>query len=253
MRAFEECWAEVEVVVRRVCRSYVGRYDEPDDLLQRVRIRAWRGHRSFRGDAPYLAWVCAIARNEARHQARLQARRRSREVSLESSASIETIPEATTEPPAADIEEGSSKLVVLLIAEAERAGVLSTIDAAILLQRVKANEKGWEDIGQAIGITAANAAQRHLRAIPKLRMFLFMVRPELLGGLDEVRRAFLECNRVSTSSKTSINSVNLTESEAKTFNKIILGDRKSVVYTPQLYAELRSACMKVIRFLPILI
>ena len=81
-------------------------------------------------------------------------------------------------------------------------------------------------------------AVMHCRAIPKLRVFLFQNRAELLGGLEAIKAAF-DCALETKSDP-------LTQGEAEVFRRIVL-DRRSDYRKPGWQLALRSACGKVIR------
>ena len=75
-RALTELVRATQPAVWRLC-SLLGQPGEPADLSQETYLRAIKAMRSFRGDAPVLAWLLAIARRTcADHVRRTQRNRR---------------------------------------------------------------------------------------------------------------------------------------------------------------------------------
>lgn len=75
-RALEALVVETHGAVRAVCHR-LGSDGEVDDLVQDVYLRAVRALPGYRGDAPVLPWLLAIARNTcADHVRRRQRERR---------------------------------------------------------------------------------------------------------------------------------------------------------------------------------
>jgi RNA polymerase sigma-70 factor (ECF subfamily) len=60
--ALAELVRATQPLVWRVCTN-LGSKGEEEDLVQETYLRALRGLRSFRGEAPVRAWLAAIARN----------------------------------------------------------------------------------------------------------------------------------------------------------------------------------------------
>lgn len=51
--------------LRGVIRRMVGHPEDTDDLVQEALLRAWNGRASFRGDARFSTWLCAIGTRAA--------------------------------------------------------------------------------------------------------------------------------------------------------------------------------------------
>ena len=64
---------------------------------------------------------------------------------------------------------------------AVRTGELSETEGAIVLTRLADPDVTWEQIGEQFGMEGGACAVVHCRALPKLRVFLFTHRPDLLG------------------------------------------------------------------------
>jgi len=75
-RAFGELVRRHQGMVRGFLRRMLGGgADLADDLAQETFIKAHRNLRSYRGDATFVAWLCAIAANELRAEWRRRKRR----------------------------------------------------------------------------------------------------------------------------------------------------------------------------------
>ena len=77
--SFDTAWRQVALGVLSWCRREMRDDDQAAELCQRVMIRAWRGHATFRGDCAYQTWVVRIAIHEAARLHAAIARRRERE------------------------------------------------------------------------------------------------------------------------------------------------------------------------------
>jgi len=233
---FETEWLRVRPKVWAYCCRAVRDQNDAEDIFQQVAVRAWRGHASFRGDAQFLTWVLSIARREV---ARLMGRKSDR-TGVESS--LETLTEeAPAVLPSAPGPEPPAPAKGWA-AEAARAaaefGELSPVEAAVLLARLADPDATWDDIGQQHGMQGGACAVIHCRAVPKLRVFLFTHRLDLLGGRDAVTSAFEGARGDSADP--------LTPEEAETFRRLILESQAGYRKAGWRLA-LRSACGKVVR------
>ncbi|WP_327046602.1 hypothetical protein OG320_01485 [Microbispora sp. NBC_01189] len=228
---FEAAWGQVSAQVAAYCGRVTDDPADAADLIQRVAIRAWRGHASFRGDAAYLTWVMAIARREAARQAARKSRITAREIPL---AGIDQ-----AESPAGPGMERS--WLPTLIKEARLAGAISEVESRVLTARLSGPEAGWAEIGGLTGMTATAAAVTHCRAVPKLRVFLFRSRSDLIGGHPALAAAFERTRRARGGEA-------LTPAEAEVFEAVVLDERAS--YRPRGWQTvLRGACGKVAKHL----
>jgi len=214
-----------------------------DELLQRVRIRAWRGHASYNGSGPYLKWVLAIARREAADMAASVQRWRDRHVPYD--------PEQDDRPdldPLGGGMEGAGPAIEITatLLRARRAGILSAAEFQVLAARFSdGGDLGWQAIAPRLGVTPANAATLHMRAVAKLRAYLFVDSPETLGGMEAIRAAF---TRLIAAPPAGV--APLTDGEADAFRRAVLAGEARSTVRPVSPALLRAACHKVIRLLP---
>lgn len=74
-RALGELVRETQPMVWRVCTA-LGSPGEEGDLVQETYLRAMRSLRTYRGEAPVLAWLLAVARNVCADDVRRRQRRR---------------------------------------------------------------------------------------------------------------------------------------------------------------------------------
>jgi RNA polymerase sigma factor (sigma-70 family) len=52
-------------IIHKVCRLYMDKADEREDLFQEVTLQAWKAFASFRGDAQFSTWLYRVALNTA--------------------------------------------------------------------------------------------------------------------------------------------------------------------------------------------
>lgn len=257
---FEKAWQEVEPAIARLCYRFAGSRDEADEILQRIRIRAWRGHSGFRGDGPYRAFVGIIARREARDFARQRFKRQARELPYDperndiTSASAEARHDATPKDPLDPVAAGIDAAHLAepdpdppdidvdgLIAAAEAHRVLSSLESQVLRARACDEiDRSWDAIGLRLGKSANHVAQLHARAIAKIRVYLFLARPDALGGLASIARAFDNLQVGRSGPK-------LTPKESDAFSRAVLGRCSRGTRTAVSVGALRGACLKLIR------
>ena len=198
MSAFEDAWRPIAGQVAAMCRAQAGGRDA-DELYQRVTIRAWRGHDGFRGDSAYLTWVRQIIIREAGRLAAAREAEVRRRVALEA---------AWTDgaDQAAGSQDGDGAAVPWIagaatiggpdgglpgvIDQAARTGAVSAAEHAVLTARLRHPDDTWEQLAGRLGLTATACAVTHCRAVPKLRVFLFLHRPDVLGGPAAIAAAF---------------------------------------------------------------
>ena len=182
---FEAEWGRARATVLRYCRRAARNPDAAQDILQEVALRAWRGYPSLRKTDKFLAWVLRIAQREV---ARMMSRMRNDEVSLDEEAEIadETHPWEATPELAAPV--WAADVVKAAVTERE----LSGIEAKVLLARLALPHASWEETGAVLGIAGATCAVIHCRAVPKLCVFLFLYRQDVLGGWECIAQAFAE-------------------------------------------------------------
>jgi hypothetical protein len=68
---------------------------------------------------------------------------------------------------------------------------LSPDEVAVMTARLASDEDAtWNGISARVGISPNNCAVHWLRAIPKLRIFLLIWQPNLVGGMTAVRAGY---------------------------------------------------------------
>jgi DNA-directed RNA polymerase specialized sigma24 family protein len=219
--AFEDAWHPVAGQVAAMCRAQAGGRDA-DELYQRVMIRAWRGHDGFRGDSAYLTWVRQIIIREAGRLAAAREAEVRRQVALEAAwtdgadratdgqdgdgAAVPWIAGAAT-------IAGHGAGLPAVIDQATRTGALSAAEHAVLTARLQHPDDTWEQLAGRLGLTATACAVTHCRAVPKLRVFLFLHRPDVLGGPAAIAAAFAQYGGL------------LTDAEAEAFRFLVIEGR----------------------------
>ena len=226
---FEALWSGVRPTVFAYCLRSLRDPHRAEDVVQIVAIRAWRGYAGFRGTSPFLAWVMAIARREVAREAARSMERAFRETA--DPLVLETIPVSPTSGPEGGLELPWTEL----IEAAEGAGELSPLEAEVLRARLQADPPSWQELGQRVHQSATACAAAHCRAIPKLRVFLFIYRPAWAGTGALLQRAF--------ASALTASSDPLRPREAEAFRMLVLERRP--YRRAGWRTALRSACSKV--------
>jgi hypothetical protein len=223
-----------------MCRAQAGGRDA-DELYQRVAIRAWRGHDGFRGDSAYLTWVRQIIIREAGRLAAAREADIRRQVALEGAWADGTDRAAGSAPGDGEPDPwitGAARIagpgggMQGVLRQAARTGALSTAEHAVLVARLAYPEDTWEQLAGRLGLTATACAVTHCRAVPKLRVFLFLHRPDVLGGAEAVKAAFQHSGGL------------LTAAEAEAFRFLVIEGRQD--YRRRGWqTALRGACASV--------
>jgi RNA polymerase sigma factor (sigma-70 family) len=236
-RSFDAEWDSCRSQVLAYCRRATRRREDAEDVFQQVALRAWRGYDTFQGSASFLTWVLAIARREvARFHAR-QITRTGGESSLDDVGS-ELVPAADADTPE-HIATREGNWLQPVAAAAVAAGFLDAGEVTVVLQRLAHPELTWLDLGPQLGLQPANCAAIHARAIPKWRSYLFVHEPDVLGGTENISAAFTRARREA-----------LTDAESTLFQRLVL-DRQHGYHPRGWRTTLRSACLKVGRYLPV--
>ncbi|QYO63449.1 sigma-70 family RNA polymerase sigma factor [Leptolyngbya sp. 7M] len=226
-KSFEQCWLEVRARVLAFCYRLMQNRNDAEDLFQEVAIRAWRGYSSFRGESSFSTWVLTIVRREATRR-------------LKHSKHLLPLPQPETIPDPERDDPVDTSFVIRAIKEAEQMHILNSDEAKVLQMRLQNSELTWRELGDSLGLSANACAVNHTRALPKLRVYLFMYRPEWLGGDLAIRTAFAQAQRMTQSP--------LSREEAEVFEQIVL--RQNHNYSRSGWkTRLSSACTKVIRFI----
>jgi hypothetical protein len=209
---------------------------DADDVFARVAFRAWRGYPSFRGDSSFLSWVLRIVERESDRSLGQRARR---------AQQVQLVPDSKLDeagsPPAED-EPGPPEhppALSAVIDQAVGAKLISPAEAAVVAARLAHPDATWAQLGPPLGLSATACAVAHCRAVPKLRVFMFRFRPELLGGTGAVAEAFEHLQHSDHP---------LPPAEADAFRFVVL--RHDDSYCRRGWeGALRYACERVIRLL----
>src|SRR5262249_48370023 len=149
------------------CARSTGNQAEAEDIFQRVAIRAWRGYSNFRADSSFLTWALAIARREvARAMSRVKLEESLGEVGEKGAANIAIATAAEGTGPAYNWLAEAAQAALA-------AGVLTDIEAGVVIDRLAFQDLSWEELGKKFHTDGTGCAVIHCRAIPKLRVFLF--------------------------------------------------------------------------------
>ena len=234
---FETEWRKVRQQVLHFCYRSAGNRDDAEDIFQQVALRAWRGFATFRGECAFLSWAIAIARRET---ARIMSRKLER-TRQESSLELFTEDSAALLPsaPGPSLPAVSEKQALCSAARAAVAQeVLTESEADVVIARLSLAECSWEQIGAMLSLEGGTCAVIYCRAIPKLRVFLFLHQPDLLGGRDEIAAAY--------ASAKSATEDPLSPNEAEAFRILVLQGRSDYRKAGWM-SSLRAACGKISR------
>jgi DNA-directed RNA polymerase specialized sigma24 family protein len=208
--------------------------DETADLLQITAERALRGFTTWRGEAGFLGWCIAIASHEAW---RIEHRRRR---ALRRKELAEAEAELTLSPEETSLALRPTFNLAQLAATTHEAGFLSAMEARVFAARIGTRPAmTLAQLSAAFGLDTAACAVHLSRAIPKLRVYMFLARPDLLGGQAEIAAAF--------GAAISDPRQPLTPLEEEAFRHEVL-ERASPLRRAGWREALRSACGKVIRY-----
>jgi hypothetical protein len=235
---FETAWRPVLGQVAAMCRAQAGHGLDADELYQRVMIRAWRGHDGFRGESSYLTWVRQIIIREASRMAAARESEVRRLVALDQAGvggadGVNGAPGGQPDDGAADDGAAPGAGLVDVIDQAARIGAITSAEHAVLGARLRHPDDTWERLAARLGLTATGCAVAHCRAVPKLRVYLFLHRPDVLGGPEAIAAAFKQAA-----------AGRLTAAEAEAFTLLVLQGRTD--YRRRGWqTSLRGACASV--------
>jgi RNA polymerase sigma-70 factor (ECF subfamily) len=164
----EDAWAKlVEVTYREVyslCLRILRNPDDAAEATQDAYIKAWRGLRSFRGDAQFTTWLYRVAANAAISRLRSRKRRWDRETRAEDEA-LQQIPAPTS------TEEIAGARLELGLVDRALAQLPANYRGAIVLRDVYGLT--IEEMAKELGITAVAAKVRLHRARKRLRELVY--------------------------------------------------------------------------------
>ena len=150
---------EHQRIIHKVCRMYVQRPEDRDDLFQEITLQAWKSYPRFKGNARFSTWLYRVALNTAITHYRKQKRN----PITHSDISGYEIPEAPTDPTDAQFQ-----LMYKAIGE------LSEVDKALVLLYLE--DYPYDDIAQMMGITPNHVAVKMNRIKGKLQSITSQMR-----------------------------------------------------------------------------
>ena len=226
---FTTQWEAVREKVFQYCLSLCKNDHDANDVFQQVALRAWRGYSSFRGDSSFLTWVYTIARRESYRFLELSQRDLERTTQLDQ-ADVNAPPTRHTIEQKLDLKKN---WLYEFLEEATSKKLLSEDEFKVIyLRSTLPNAPTWAEIGNQLGRTKEWCATTHSRALEKLRVFVLMYHQELVGGIEEIERAFQNIRPT------------LTETEIDVFIHIVLEQDHSYRRSGWRTA-LRSVCQQV--------
>lgn len=150
---------EHQRIIHKVCRMYVQRPDDREDLFQEITLQAWKSYPRFKGNARFSTWLYRVALNTAITYYRKQKRN----PITHSDITDYEIQEAPTDP-----TEAQFQLMYKAIGE------LSEVDKALVLLYLE--DYPYDDIAQMMGITANHVAVKMNRIKSKLQSITSQMR-----------------------------------------------------------------------------
>jgi RNA polymerase sigma factor (sigma-70 family) len=222
-RRFEQDWARAREGVWRFCLWSAPTRADAEDLFQTVALRAWRGYPTFKGECSFATWVGAIARNAASSMGTQAGRRKESGIGDAAVvAAAESAAQRQRELRTADDTDQvldrlgagwMSASVQDLLDDAVIDDAISALEADVVRARAADPEDHWDVVGARLDLSPNHCSVVHSRAMPKLRVYLFRRRPDLLGGPDALHAAFRAAQAGSRP---------LTPAEAAAFEQAIL-------------------------------
>jgi RNA polymerase sigma-70 factor (ECF subfamily) len=160
----EDAWSElVEATYREVyslCFRILRNPDDAAEATQDAYLKAWRGLKSFRGDAQFTTWLYRVAANAALSRQRTRARRWDHETRVED----EMLQQMTT---GASIEDVAGARIELEAVDRALALLPENYRSAIVLRDVYGLT--LEQMAKELGISVVAAKVRLHRARKRLR------------------------------------------------------------------------------------
>lgn len=244
---FESRWNEVERNICQYCTYRLSSFSQPDidDVIQDIRIAAWRGFNTLRDENRFRSWVMKIAENKTNDIYRRNSKLRSNPLSLD-----EIEEQANTGYFIGQDNKPRDGIYYEFLREAVLAAVcakdLSEVEAKIIM--AYAYGATPDEIEKELGISGSNCAVYHCRALPKLRVFLFTQRPNLLGGSENIRNAFTKAKMLHHDQPdfNVKDTLPLSEEEADVFQRFVL-EKRANYRKRGWYTTLREACNKVVK------
>ena len=164
----ERAWSQlVEATYRDVytlCLRILGDPNDASEATQDAYLKAWRGLRSFRGDAMFETWLYRVASNSALSKYRSRKRRQSRESGMQDDV-------LTALPASGSVEETAGARIEVQALEAALARLPEQHRTVIVLRDVYG--MNIEEVAAQLGISETAAKVRVHRARKKLKDMIF--------------------------------------------------------------------------------
>lgn len=139
-------------IVHKVCRLYMDSDADREDLFQEILLNAWRGVKTFKGDAKFSTWLYRVSLNTAITFFRKDKRQ------LQTSELNEQLVTLADKPYNQDEQ---------LTAMHKAIGELTKIDKALVMLYLE--DYSYQEMGDIMGITANNVAVKMNRIKTKLK------------------------------------------------------------------------------------
>lgn len=144
-------------IVHKVCRIYTTDSDAHNDLFQEVTIQLWRNYSKFRGDAKFSTWMYRVALNTAISLYRKSTRR----------IKTSDISDFEYKIKAEDYDDTKELQLNALYRAIHQ---LSDVEKALIFLYLE--DKPYNEISEALGISNGNARVKMNRAKEKLKTIL---------------------------------------------------------------------------------
>ena len=144
-------------IVHKVCRIYTTDSDAHNDLFQEVTIQLWRNYSKFRGDAKFSTWMYRVALNTAISLYRKSTRR----------IKTSDISDFEYKIKAEDYDDTKELQLNALYRAIHQ---LSDVEKALIFLYLE--DKPYDEISEALGISNGNARVKMNRAKEKLKTIL---------------------------------------------------------------------------------
>ena len=140
-------------IIGKVCSIYCNQREDYEDLFQEITYHAWKGYKTFRGEAKFSTWLYRIALNTA-----ISSFRKKRPaIDL-----VPSVPDINSDHPSEKNEQHQLLLwAIKQLNEGERAIIALYLD-----------EMSYQEIAEIIGISENNVGVKINRIKNKLHQIL---------------------------------------------------------------------------------
>ena len=145
-------------IVHKICTLYAKDHDSHHDLFQEISIQLWKAYPKFRGDSKFSTWMYRVAINTAITQYRKEKKR----------IDVHDIDHVLFKTSAYEAYDKKEEEQLQLMYAAIKS--LNDIDKALIFLYLE--DKNYEEISEALGITEVNARVKMKRIKKKLKKIL---------------------------------------------------------------------------------